>query len=93
MAAFTLSLVQAARKYGISKPTILTAIRAGKIPALIIEKPHIRVAPKDIVAHIATIPDWRRRNGRKGGLRRAENMRAKTRKPSGARSEPISRQA
>jgi hypothetical protein len=73
--AFSLSLVQAARKYKVSKPTILSAIRKGKIPALIIEKPHLRVTPKDMVAFVATIPEWRRVNGRKGGLARVANLR------------------
>ena len=86
MAAFTLSLVQAARKYRISKTTILAAIRAGKIPALIIERPHIRVAPKDLAAYAATIPEWRRLNGRRGGLARAANHRA--RNGQSARSSP-----
>ena len=72
-----LSIVEAARRFKISKPTILTAIRKGKIPAQIITVSQIRVRAKDVAAHVATMSEWRRNAGRLGGFARAANWRAR----------------
>lgn len=77
MAASYLSLVQAARKCKTTKPTILLAIRRGKIPAHVVTVTQIRVNPKDVSAHVATIPEWRRQSGRRGGLKKAANRKAR----------------
>lgn len=77
MAAFSLSVVQAARRFKTTKPTILLAIRRGKIPVQVVTVTQIRVNPKDVQAHIATIPEWRRRNGSRGGLKKAANRKAR----------------
>lgn len=77
MAAYSLSIVQASRRFKVSKPTILLAIRKGRIPAQIITVCQIRVNPKDVAAHVATIPEWRKRNGSRGGLKKAANRKAR----------------
>jgi excisionase family DNA binding protein len=77
MAVSYLSLVQAARRFKTTKPTILLAIRRGKIPAHVVTVTQIRVNPKDVAAHVAAIPEWRRRNGSIGGLRKSANAKAR----------------
>jgi hypothetical protein len=75
--AYSLSILQASRRYKVSKPTILLAIRKGRIPAQVITVCQIRVNPKDVQAHVAAIPEWRRQNGRRGGLKKAANRKAR----------------
>ena len=77
MPAYSLSIVQASRRFKVSKPTILTAIRKGKIPAQIITVPQIRVNPKDMVMLVSSLSEAKRRNGSRGGLQRHANWAAR----------------
>jgi predicted site-specific integrase-resolvase len=72
-----LGLITAAKKYKVSKQTLVDAIKKGKIPAMVVHTSELRVKPKDVAAYVATIPEWRQRNGRKGGLARMANRRAR----------------
>jgi len=78
------SVLTAAKQYKTTKPTILTAIRNGKIPAQIITVYQIRVNPKDVAAYVKGIPDWRRENGRRGGLVKAANRAARLQRRASA---------
>jgi predicted site-specific integrase-resolvase len=77
MPAYTLSIVQASRRFKVSKPTILTAIRKGKIPVQVITVSQFRVTPKDMVELVSTLSETRRRNGSRGGLQRHANWKAR----------------
>ena len=80
-----LGIVSAAKKYKVSKQGLVNAIRRGALPALVVQTTELRLKPKDVQAYIATIPEWRRQAGRKGGLakwarRKVDNGRAPVRK-------------
>lgn len=88
-----ISLARAAKKYNVSKQGLYYAIRHGLLPAMVVQVDELRVKPKDVEAWVAKIPPNKRRAGRMGGLRKAANIRARTRKPSGGRSDPVALQA
>lgn len=81
---YDLSIQKASKQFKVSKPALLYAIRKGRIPVQIVTTPEIRVMSKDVKAYVATIPEWRRASGRKGGLRKAANRRARARSPQSA---------
>lgn len=64
-----MSLVAAHKKYGITKQALWKAIKRGALPVKVIQVSEVRLNPKDVAAYVAAIPEWRRVNGRKGGLK------------------------
>lgn len=57
---------RASKKYGVSQQALLDAARRGALPAFTVPVLQLRFRHKDIVAYLATIPEWRKRAGRKG---------------------------
>jgi hypothetical protein len=80
-----LGIVSAAKQFKVSKQGLVNAIRRGKLPAMVVQTSELRLKPKDVQAYVASIPEWRQKAGRKGGLakaarRKVDNGRAPVRK-------------
>jgi hypothetical protein len=66
-----LTVTRAARKFGVTKQALCDAIRRGALPVTVTTVSQFRMKAKDVASYVATIPDWRRKSGRLGGLARA----------------------
>jgi hypothetical protein len=79
-----LGIVTAAKKYKVSKQGLVMAIKRGALPAIVVQTSELRVKPKDVEAYVASIPEFRKRSGRAGGLATARRRKtlAATRRAS-----------
>lgn len=71
-----LGLISAAKKFKVSKQALLEAVKRGALPATVVPTSELRVKDKDVAAYVATIPEWRQKAGRKGGLSKWARLRA-----------------
>jgi hypothetical protein len=73
-----IGIVKASQQFKISKQALVGAVKRGVLPAMVVEVTELRFKPKDVAAYVATIPEWRKVAGRKGGLARWANASAAT---------------